>query len=275
VWAGSDFGAQGCPDDPTSIVIRSTSHLEAECLSARVQDCPFTKQRLQEIKQLDFDFTESDCGNTWAAPLWLNPEHWTAGPNNRNGDAGEMDFLENCPRNTNGIYSNWAYGAKQTNWGDVSGFTTEAFSGHATVYFENGRISVEVCKRNAGEKGTPCPLTSNAAVYPSCPSGMQGKDGFQPEGGMNGAGCFGNAENPGTFWKSKAGEMGSTFHLISDIWNGHTGDSGYQGCMGCDPNVGCPKKNNSCATSVEKIQVTWNQGAQSQFTGNCSALNAQ
>ena len=46
--------------------------------------------------------------------------------------------------------------------------------------------------------------------------------------------------------------------LVSDIWNGVGGDSGYAGCMTAVPSVvekGKPNLKSECATSVTKIVV--------------------
>jgi hypothetical protein len=262
LWENSDFGGQGCEGDPTSIVIQSTKSLDAECLKATMGGCDFTIERMKEIAQIDFDFTEADCSGVWAAPLWLNPDAWGEGDG---GNSGEMDFLENCPISNKAISSNWAYGAKQVNWGDAKGYMAENFTGHVTVRFEKGIVSVDVCERDNGKAGKTCPKTEQAAVYPSCP-------------GEGGAGCFGEktAANPGHWWDSRGGKSDKPYHLISDIWNGTKGDAGYQGCMGCDKD--CAKKNNGCSTSIEKIRVTWSDpNYKNKFNDDdknkCSVLN--
>ena len=46
--------------------------------------------------------------------------------------------------------------------------------------------------------------------------------------------------------------------LVSDIWNGLSGDAGYAGCMTAVPGVveeGKPNLDSRCALSVEKITV--------------------
>lgn len=138
---------QMCNGDPTSIVMQAGGG--AECLGAKMPDCSFN---LHNLHQMDFDLSMNDCKGTWAAPLWISPNHWAGG-----GQSGEIDMVELCPSES--ISSNFAAGGNPVTWSADPNY----FSGHVTLW-NSGDIKVKLCADNEVQSDGTCP-GGGEAVY--------------------------------------------------------------------------------------------------------------
>lgn len=185
--------AQMCEGDPTSIVFQASG--DAECLASKME-CAFN---MHDLDQLDFDIHMFDCKGTWAAPLWMSPNHWQG-----NGESGEIDMLENCP--TDKVRSNFAGGGREVSWtsdGNSVGDGND-FRAHTTLRKHddgNGVMSIYVksCDRSSLKSDGTCPIDGAAYLH----------DIYGKYGCSNGD-C--------------------QYHMISDLWNGVGGDNGWRGC---------------------------------------------
>jgi len=216
--------AQMCSGDPTSVVTQGSG--QPQCLAAKMYDCKFN---LHAIQQLDFDINMIGCGGTWAAPLWMSPDHWEGG-----GASGEIDMMENCPADA--VWNNFAGGGSQVK---VAIADPNSFQGHTTMWIQadggSGTQSVHVktCDPSSMQGGS-CPETGAVAYL---------HDIF----GLNGC---------------KRGNC--MYTMISDIWNGNSGDAGYAGCAG-----GHTHLSSGCGFSVTNIRFKATPGT---FIGKCSSL---
>lgn len=222
--------AQMCEGDPTSIVLQASG--QAECLASKM-DCPFN---MHDLDQLDFDVDMVGCEGTWAAPLWMSPNHWEGG-----GWSGEIDMLENCPWDQ--VRSNFAGASdnsKQVSWTGAVGTgavgTGDDFKAHTTLWKQddgNGVMSIHVkaCHQSEVNSDGTCPQDGAAYL-----SDIYGKNGCS--------------------------KGDCVYHMISDIWNGQDGDGGWVGCTGRSTNFG-----SQCKFSVTNIR---SKGV--QFQGKCAAM---
>jgi len=219
-----------CKNDPSSVRIQLTPG-KAECLVAN-SDC---KIPMHDFVSLDYDFHISGCEGAWAAPLWMTPDVWQWGPG-----SGEVDSLEFCPRD--GVHLNFAGGGHQVS----SSFSINKSEGHVTVRKdEEGIMTIVACA--AGK------LQCDPPVYQDCSDCLKSANTY---------GCWCNAQtNPPNIYGSGGCKNGGDcmWTLVSDIWNGVSGDAGYEGCMTAVPAIGLekgkPNLKSSCAFSVEKITV--------------------
>jgi len=216
-----------CPGDPTSVVIENYG--KPSCLRTAMTDC---KMNMHEVQQIDFDLRLSLCGSTWAAPLWLTPDYWAGG-----GASGELDLVELCPAGD--VWTNFA-GAEapigyQSKWEFAD---PNYFIGHVTMWKNEdggkGGVTAKMCDETERDNhGGHC-SGKNAAYYPS----VYGSNG-----------CSSSHD--------------CMFTMVSDIWNGYSGDGGFYACS-----AGYPQTD-TCRTSVRNIRI---KGP--QFYGKCAALNA-
>jgi len=225
-----------CNDDPTSVVIQNYG--TPSCLVTDMSDC---KLNLREVEQIDFDLRIRDCGNTWAAPLWLTPDRWS----NEGGayNSGELDLVELCVPNGN-VQTNFAGPDGNMIWPIDPNY----FIGHVTMWNRGGDITVAIC--NSEDPGS-----------------------FDGSGSCNGAG---SAYRPDIYNSNACKNGNCQYRMVSDIWNGNGGDSGFTYCSNRD-NQGKPESEHivglpstdSCSSSVRKMRV---KGP--QFSGKCAALSA-
>merc|ERR1712083_1101605 len=147
-------------------------------------------------QQLDFDVSMFGCDGTWAAPLWMTPDYWAGG-----GDSGEVDMLEFCPSDE--VRSNFAGGGDQVEW---KGFNANDLRGHVTMWklkdedADTYSIHVRMCQFDEAN-GKSCSLENSKAYL----NDIYGKNGCTGKGN-----CM--------------------YTLVSDIWNGMSGDAGYAAC---------------------------------------------
>lgn len=205
-----------CEGDPTSVVIQGNG--QPQCLSAQMSDCRFN---MHDFDQLDADLNMVGCGGTWAAPLWMTPDHWAGG-----GDSGEVDMLENCPSSS--VDSNFAGGGTQEKWTIAN---PNSFQGHMTMWKQADEadsstqsIHVKLCNPDEVQSGV-CPEGVTAYLHD-----IYGKNGCS-----NGANCM--------------------YTMVSDIWNGLDGDGGYAGCAG-----GKTHASSGCHISITNIRVQASSG---------------
>jgi hypothetical protein len=216
--------ARMCQGDPTSVVIEGNG--QPQCLSAKASDCKFS---MYDMEQLDFDVNMLGCGGTWAAPLWMSPNRWKGG-----GASGEVDMMENCP--SSAVYSNFAGGGDQVRWSFAD---PNNLRSHTTMWKRadsNGVMSVFV------KTCQPSELVSGSCAFGGTMAYL--RDIYGLNGCSNGGDCI--------------------YTLISDIWNGFSGDGGYIGCAG-----GQPHYSSGCSVAVSRIRF---KAAAGTFLGNCAAL---
>lgn len=248
-----------CADDPASVRIEVTPGL-AECLVASASEC---KIPMRDFVSLDYDFGVEGCDGVWAAPLWMTPDDWRWG-----GGSGEIDSLEFCSRDS--IHLNFAGGGHQT---VASAFSIDGAAGHVTVRKDAaGIVTISAC-----------PAAEAAASHGQC-AAPQYKSCAECLNATNTYGCWCNAESdPPNIYGSGGCAKGSDcmWTLVSDIWNGVSGDAGYKGCMtavGGVVDAGKPNLKSSCAISVERIvlrgsgpggRLKWGEGS----PASCSVLS--
>jgi hypothetical protein len=202
--ATNDLGSTPlpCASDPTGVYISLDPALGAECLVAK-SDCLIP---MATFESLTYQYSISGCAGVWAAPLWLTPDTWQFG-----GGSGEIDSLEFCPRD--GVNMNFAGGGHQITldddiddaWGyvtvrkDVDGIVT-------SLRCDEGDLVDGMCPEPSYSSCDECMSSPSYACYCDGGSNIYGSGGCQPD-----TDCM---------WT-----------LVSDIWNGLSGDDGYLGCM--------------------------------------------
>jgi len=212
--------AKMCSGDPTSVVIQGDG--QPQCLSAQMSDCRFN---MHDIDQLDFDVDMVGCGGTWAAPLWMTPDHWAGG-----GASGEIDMVENCPSTS--VNNNFAGGGTQVK----TSADPNSWRGHTTMWKQadsDGVQSIHV--QSCDPSASSCSEGGDVAYL---------RDIYGLNGCRGGENCM--------------------YTMVSDIWNGNSGDGGYSGCAG-----GKPHYSTGCSISVTNIRF---KAAEGTFTGKCAAL---
>ena len=237
--ATNDLGTKPtqCENDPASVRI-STTKQKAECLVAKSSAC---KIPMHDFISLDYDFHIEQCTGIWAAPLWMTPDTWQWGPG-----SGEIDSEEFCSRDS--IHLNFAGGGSQKKL-DPKLFNINNAEGHITVRKDvAGIVTIAACTLDeALANKNQCA----APVYSNCNDCLWGPN--------NTYGCWCNPESNNIYGSGGCAPTGGgdcLWTLVSDIWNGVTGDGGYTGCMTEVPGVvdkGKPYLNSSCAFSVEHI----------------------
>jgi len=245
-WSAAITGAQSCTSpgignwgkmcegDPTSVVI--VNYGVPSCLRTDMSDC---KMNMREVEQIDFDLRIRDCGNTWAAPLWLTPDRWSSAGGAYN--SGELDLVELCVPD-GGVQTNFAGPNGNMNWG----VDPMWYIGHVTMWNQGGDITVQLCNDEDKDSQGSC------YQYP------------------------GSAHRADIYNSNACKNDNCQFRMVSDIWNGYAGDSGFTYCSNRD-NKGKPESEHrvgppstdTCKTSVRNIRI---KGP--QFYGKCAALSA-
>ena len=249
-----------CKGDPASVRIAVTRG-EAECLVASAAEC---KIPMREFVSLDYDFNVDGCNGVWAAPLWLTPDTWQWGPG-----SGEIDSLEFCARDA--IHMNFAGGGSQKEL-DSSDFSIDSSHGHVTVRKDDaGIVTIVACSANEVVAGQ----CSFVPSYTDCNDCLWGAN--------NTYACWCNDQSDNIYGSGGCQpDTDCYWTLVSDIWNGVTGDGGYYGCMTAVPSIGLdaavPNYETDCSLSVERITVrgsgengTLNWGGDSP-PASCAAL---
>jgi hypothetical protein len=222
-----------CEGSPNSVYIEVAPG-KAECLVAKSEPC---KIPMHNFTSLDYDISMDSCNGIWAAPLWMTPDTWQWG-----GGSGEIDSLEACPRN--GVFMNFAAGGHQISSGlDID----NADDAHVTVRKDvAGIVTITTCSASDLSAGYQCPEPQ----YSSCDECNSSND----------FACFCN-DASGHIYGSGGCVEGTDclWTLVSDIWNGLSGDDGYSGCMTAVPELGLaagkPNYDSKCKLSVENIVV--------------------
>ena len=258
-----DTSPTSCDGDPASVRIEMTKG-KAECLVAKSQQC---KIPMHDFVSLDYDFFINQCNGIWAAPLWMTPDKWQWGPG-----SGEIDSEEFCSRDS--LHLNFAGGGSQKKL-DPSIFSIDDSEGHITVRKdEAGIVTITACTTKEAEKNQQQCMTPS---YHDCSDCLSQDKTY---------GCWCNANtNPPNIYGSGgcAPNFGGDcmWTLVSDAWNGVSGDAGYAGCMTAVPSLnlpaGKPNLNSNCSLSVERIvvrgggvneSIRWGAGSPSE----CSVL---
>ena len=227
-----------CEGDPASVRMEVTPGM-AECLVASAASC---KIPMHDFVSLDYDFAVEGCMGVWAAPLWMTPDTWQWG-----GGSGEIDSLEFCARDA--IHMNFAGGGNQVEL-DPALFSIDSSTGHVTVRKdEAGIVTIVTC--TAQQAALSARRQCDAPIYNDC-------DECLAQGSNGAFACWCNADADNIYGSGGCVEgTDCQWTLVSDIWNGVTGDDGYYGCMTAVPEIGLeaavPNLNSTCAVSVENI----------------------
>ncbi|GMI04156.1 hypothetical protein TrVE_jg7025 [Triparma verrucosa] len=250
-----------CEGDLASVYTRlDPATYGAECLSAKASLC---KIPMYNFTSLDYDFSIDSCNGVWAAPLWMTPDTWQW-----DGGSGEIDSLELCPRSS--ISMNFAGGGSQVEL-DASTFSIDfTDNAHVTVRKdEEGIVTITTCQQEELQN-SQCP----PPTYSSCDDCLYNNNGEFA--------CWCN--NAGNIYSSGGCTDGTDclWTLVSDVWNGVSGDAGYTGCMTEVPEIGLaagkPNMDSKCTVSVERITLRGDNGAPLTFApgspSSCSTLTA-
>jgi len=192
---------------------------------------------MHDLDQLDFDVNMVGCKGTWAAPLWMTPDSWGSdGPS-----SGEIDMMENCPKDQ--VRSNFAGDSadnQQVSWTDGSHDavgTGDDFKSHTTL------------RKQADGDGVM------SIFVRTCRQTEVGSDGSCPND-------EGQAHQRDIYAKHGCSQGDCMYHMVSDLWNGNSGDEGWVGCTGSSTNIG-----SQCKFSVTNIKT---KGV--PFSGKCAAM---
>ena len=249
-----------CENDPASVFIQMQKG-EAECLVASSYNC---KIPMHDFVSMDYDFYIDSCLGVWAAPLWMTPDTWQWG-----AGSGEIDSLEFCARDA--IHLNFAGGGHQVEL-DPTQYSIDDSNGHITVRKDDeGIVTITACTlQEATDNKGQCV----SPVYSDCNECQWGTN--------NTYACWCNPDADNIYGSGGCAEgTDCEWTLVSDLWNGVTGDSGYYGCMTAVPEIGLeaatPNLNSTCSFSVENIiirgggpneSLQWGSGSPS----SCSVL---
>lgn len=224
--------------DYTSIFVDMTSVEDRTgCFAWYSHECSFD---LRRVSKLEFDIEMKGCGDVWTGPFWITPEAWY-GPG---GLSGEIDLLEACP--VGNLRNNFAgcdgVDPNQCKEYKVSSLTAASTGPkHIVMTLDNsshehlgGSLRTQVCDL----KGENC---------------------------VNG-GFF--VDFLSTVHSTKMRPAGMQYYMVSDVWNGLSGDGGWTGCQARNT------PGTQCQFAVMNIQVHGNDGVKVFNSGKCTALNA-
>ena len=239
--ATNDLGSapQQCVNDPASVRIQ-VSQNKAECLIAKSSAC---KIPMRDFISLDYNFHISNCNGIWAAPLWMTPDKWQW-----DGGSGEIDSEEFCSRDS--IHLNFAGGGHQTKL-DPKLFSINDSEGHITVRKDAaGIVTIVACTSAVAQANQG---QCNIPVYKGCTECTNSNNTY---------GCWCNPATNNIYGSggcAKSGGGDCMWTLVSDAWNGVSGDAGYAGCMTAVPELnlakGKPYLKSKCMISVEQITL--------------------
>jgi hypothetical protein len=164
-----DAGVYACADadgnvDDSSIYVDMTtiSGDRTGCYVWTMGNCEFD---INQMLYLDFDIDILNCGDVWAAPLWLTPHPWLGG-----GESGEIEMVECCP--VGNVQTNFAGGGDERKWGDASG----AGPKHFHMELVDGNIKAYVCDMD----GSKCTLSGSYPNYLSIVNACADKTSCYP-----------------------------------------------------------------------------------------------
>jgi hypothetical protein len=145
----------------------------------------------------------------------MTPDKWQWGPG-----SGEIDSEEFCSRDA--IHLNFAGGGSQKKLNSTK-FNINSSSGHITVRKDvNGIVTIVACK-----KEDPSTMNNNNQCLPpkyaNCNECLNANNTY---------GCWCNSNSNNIYGSGGCSNGGDCmWTLVSDIWNGVSGDAGYNGCM--------------------------------------------
>ena len=223
VFDGAHDTARMCAGDPTSLDVDLTRLVGSSTSCPHYgTSCAFD---VAKVKQISFDVEMRNCGDVWACPLWMSPEHWRP-PQHR---SGEIDFVENCK------------GALNLSFGETPQYFSQ-WPGRSAAQL--GRQHVEL------------DFLDDGSVRPTMTDAQTG----QVVAGLHLTGDQSYRAQTSQNWKD------NPFHIISDIWNGNSGDAGYAACQGRTV------PDSKCGYTVRNIKIASKTG-EPLFSGVCAALN--
>lgn len=233
------LNASGLPDHTSIYVDMTGVEDKTGCFAWYSHACSLD---LRTISKIEFDIDIKGCGDVWAGPFWLTPSAWY-GPG---GESGEIDLIEACP-----------VGKVNNNFAGCDGLQGQGICHESTIASGGGL---------GGPKHIVMTLADSGELSKGGDLDIQVCD----LGGSNckQGGYFKNFLS--TAKSTNRRPVGSTlrYYLISDIWNGLSGDGGWDGCNARNSPA------TQCQYVVLNIQVHGNHGAHVfNSGGKCIALN--
>jgi len=216
--------------DPTAILVdmRNVPN-KTGCFIWNTDACKIDPKKVSHI---EFNVNINNCGDVWAAPLWLVPHPWNEPP----GLSGEIDMVECCV--VGEVHTNFAgcYGApkglcNEERWGSASSIGPKKYT---LTFAANGDVSGRVCDLSSG-------------------------------GNCQSAGSYNNFLDTVNPCKDKS--TCDLYSFVSDVFNGHSGDAGWNGCKAKN------SPSTSCEYAVSKIRVHSSSGTPPFTEGKCTTLN--
>lgn len=144
--------------------------------------------------------------------------------------SGEIDFVENCKGNLN------------ISFGEDAPYIGR-WPGRDAADLQRQHVQLD--------------FLQDGSVLPTMTDAKTG----QSVSGLHLTGALSYRSSTSFNWKD------NPFRLISDIWNGTSGDGGYANCQGHSV------PNSKCAYTVSNIKIASNDGRE-MFSGKCAAMNA-
>jgi len=215
----NDEGFSQCQGDPTSISL-DMSHVRQKdnCFAYNTsQKLPF---KPSQIRELSFDAQWDQCGDIWAAPIWLTPSSWEI----NQGQSGEIDFIETCRSNDN-------YGIKTAIMCDQH---LERDNKCYEPNWGNGQSS-------NGAKHFIGQIDHNSGDWT-----MHKCDNLNE---TNVANCQLISRYPRFLFTNNGSKKNMDFHFVSDLWGGDGGDGGFDNCG--NPN----KPDTTCKYTIANIKL--------------------
>jgi hypothetical protein len=155
---------------------------------------------MDDVAQISFETSMSNCKSVWAANLWTTPNPWLQNQHS----SGEIDFVENCAHSLNISFGETSQYYAQWPGKNADNLTRQ----RVTITFDQAKdeVTTQMCSIDDPSQ---------------CVSAMTRKGYFAD-----------SAHN----WRGR----GRNFSLVSDLWDGTNGNEGYWGCQGkTDPNSQC------------------------------------
>ena len=215
----NDEGFSQCQGDPTSITLdMSHVHKKDNCFAYNTsQKLPF---KPSQIRELSFDAQWDQCGDIWAAPIWLTPSSWEI----NQGQSGEIDFIETCRSNDN-------YGIKTA---IMCGQHLERDNKCYEPNWGNGQSS-DGAKHFIGQ------IDHNSGDWT-----MHKCDNLNE---TNVANCQLISRYPRFLFTNNGSKKNMDFHFVSDLWGGDGGDDGFAACGNHN------KPDTTCKYTVANIKI--------------------
>lgn len=224
-------GKNGVLDQTSIMIDLSTLSNKVGCWRWRTNsECDY---QMRSVRHIEFDVEWVGCDSLWMAPLWTFSYPWVA----PQGRSGEIDFVEECPvpyAKTNlGCYNAGVGGAcsDRARWG--VGSSSEGPKHMKMTIDDAGNLQIALCQR------TGCETVATYSRYLD------------------------------TVYPTSHGR-GNPYHFVSDIFNDHGRDGGWNGCRAVK------NPNSRCKFAVSNITLTSKAGQPFYDVHSiCASLNSR